>query len=108
MKIKTMKEKFVIFKKYDKLNLDDKIFCLIQEYDGISVIKIIEDDQQRFGNIFKAFYIDELYDFQSSGILYSILSPLKENNISILVVSAFSRDYIFIPEEKYDEALKLL
>ncbi|TWO28828.1 ACT domain-containing protein [Campylobacter lanienae] len=46
--------------------------------------------------LFKAFYIDEIFDFSQSGILFEILRPLKEECISVLVVSAYERDYILL------------
>ncbi|MDE6958439.1 MAG: ACT domain-containing protein, partial [Helicobacter apodemus] len=58
--------------------------------------------------IFKAFYLDGLDDLNESGILYKVLKPLKENNISVLVISALNRDYIFIHKRDFNKAIKLM
>ncbi|WP_096030236.1 ACT domain-containing protein [Campylobacter lanienae] len=57
--------------------------------------------------LFKAFYIDEIFDFSQSGILFEILRPLKEECISVLVVSAYERDYIFVNKNDFDKVKKI-
>ena len=86
--------------------MDKIFFCLIQEIDGFSVIAFAHKEK-RFP-IFKAFYLDELNDFSESGILYQALKLLKENHISVLVISAFNRDYIFIDKKHFKQAIKLM
>lgn len=55
---------------------------------------------------------DEIYkninfDFSQSGILFEILRPLKEECISVLVVSAYERDYIFVNKNDFDKVKKI-
>ena len=57
--------------------------------------------------IFKAFYIDEIFDFSQSGILFEILRPLKEECISVLVVSSYERNYIFVNKNDIDKVKKI-
>lgn len=97
MKLKIQSGEFVI-EKIDKnatINLSDDLFCVVNEFDCYTIIKNklkISYNTQ----IFKAFYIDEIFDFTQSGILFNILRPLKEEFISVLVVSAYERDYILL------------
>ncbi|STP11998.1 Uncharacterized conserved protein [Helicobacter mustelae] len=104
MKIGTLEAEFFIYKAAEKPLIDKNIFCLMQEVDGFSIISFAH--KQKHSPIFKAFYLDELNDLNESGILYKVLKPLKENNISVLVASAF--DYIFVDKNYFKQALSLV
>lgn len=106
MKIGILEGEFFIYKVAENLVVDKNIFCLVQEIDGFSVIAFAH--KEKHFPIFKAFYLDELNDFSESGILYQALKPLKENHISVLVISAFNRDYIFIDKKHFEQAIKLM
>ncbi|WP_026944634.1 ACT domain-containing protein [Helicobacter rodentium] len=106
MKIGILEGEFFIYKVAENLVVDKNIFCLVQEIDGFSVIAFAH--KEKHFPIFKAFYLDELNDFSESGILYQALKPLKENHISVLVISALNRDYIFIDKKHFEQAIKLM
>lgn len=107
MTLKLCDEFFTIKKLNAQFIFNETIFCVINEKDGLSVIEIISHNSPSSLK-FRAFYIDELDDFSQSGILFQILKPLKENHISVLVISAFSRDYVFIQEADFEKARFLL
>lgn len=107
MKLKLCDEIFTIKKLNKQVSFNETIFCLINEHDGLSVIETISKNSTTSLK-FRAFYIDELDDFSQSGILFQVLKPLKENHISVLVVSAFSRDYIFIQDANFEKTRLLL
>jgi uncharacterized protein len=48
------------------------------------------------------------FPFDAVGILAGILTPLAEAGISILAVSTFDTDYVFVKEDKYDATLQVL
>lgn len=48
------------------------------------------------------------FPFDAIGILAGILNPLAEAGISILAVSTFDTDYVFVKTEKFDETLQIL
>jgi uncharacterized protein len=48
------------------------------------------------------------FPFDSVGILAGILTPLAEAGISILAVSTFDTDYVFVKEDKLDATLRVL
>ena len=48
------------------------------------------------------------FAFNEVGILAGILTPLAEVGISILAVSTFDTDYVFVKSDRFDEALKVL
>lgn len=108
MKLKIQSGEFVI-EKIDKnttINLSDDLFCVVNEFDCYTIIK---NKLKKLYNkqIFKAFYIDEIFDFSQSGILFEILRPLKEECISVLVISAYERDYIFVNKNDFDKVKKI-
>ncbi|WP_096015734.1 MULTISPECIES: ACT domain-containing protein [Campylobacter] len=109
MKLKIQSGEFVI-EKIDKnatINLSDDLFCVVNEFDCYTIIK---NKLKKSYNtqIFKAFYIDEIFDFSQSGILFEVLRPLKEECISVLVVSAYERDYIFVNKNDFDKVKKII
>ena len=48
------------------------------------------------------------FPFDAVGILAGILTPLAEAGISILAVSTFDTDYVFVKAECFEESLKVL
>lgn len=109
MKLKIQSGEFVI-EKIDKnatINLSDDLFCVVNEFDCYTIIKNKLKNSYNT-QIFKAFYIDEIFDFTQSGILFNILRPLKEEFISVLVVSAYERDYIFVNKNDFDKVKKII
>ncbi|GAP22308.1 hypothetical protein ADM99_16455 [Leptolinea tardivitalis] len=56
----------------------------------------------------KGLKLEGPFPFDANGILAGILSPLAEAGISILAVSTFETDYVFVKSENFDEALRVL
>ena len=56
----------------------------------------------------KLFKIDAELDFTIPGILSNILTPIADIGVSVLVLSAFSTDYILIPNEKSEQTFEHL
>lgn len=48
------------------------------------------------------------FDFNEIGILAGILTPLAAAGISILAVSTFDTDYVFIKSDRFEDALRIL
>lgn len=48
------------------------------------------------------------FPFNAVGILASILTPLAESGISILAVSTYDTDYVFVKAEQMPDALRVL
>ncbi|WP_270985731.1 hypothetical protein [Campylobacter helveticus] len=85
MKLKLCDEIFTIKKLDKQVAFNKTIFCLINEYDGPSVIETISKNSTASLK-FRAFYIDELDDFSQSGILFQVLKLLK---LLKKIISAF-------------------
>ncbi|RDU59698.1 ACT domain-containing protein [Helicobacter sp. MIT 14-3879] len=119
MKIGILESEFIIYKRVEYPKIDKNIFCLIQEVDGVSIIAVASEDKSKCYPLFRTFYLDtfkgtllsladSINDLNENGILYEALRPLKENNISVLVISAFNRDYIFVDKRFFNQALSLM
>ena len=108
MKLKIQSGEFIILKidENANINLFDDLFYVVNEFDCYAIIKNKLKNSYNT-QIFKAFYIDEIFDFSQGGMLFEILRPLKEECISVLVVSAYERDYIFVNKNDIDKVKKI-
>ena len=55
----------------------------------------------------KGFKVDGILDFSLVGLLNDITKPLKDNNISVFVISTFNTDYIFVKEDLFASAIAI-
>lgn len=55
----------------------------------------------------KGFQIQGVLDFSMIGVLADISAVLKENNISIFVISTYNTDYIFVKSENFEKSAAL-
>ncbi|KAI7900237.1 ACT domain-containing protein [Cokeromyces recurvatus] len=56
----------------------------------------------------RMFQVDAQMDFSLVGILARIITPLKNNQIPVFVVSTFDTDYVMVKEDKLTESIKTL
>jgi uncharacterized protein len=54
------------------------------------------------------FKIKGLLDFSLIGIIHMVTKPLKDNDISLFVISTFNTDYIFVKANRFEEAAQVL
>ncbi len=59
-------------------------------------------------NGWKCLKVKGILDFSLVGILHSILTELKNAEISVFVISTFNTDYILIKKECFEKAVKVL
>ena len=52
--------------------------------------------------------MDGVLDFSLVGIINDITKPLKDNGISVFVVSTYNTDYIFVKEDKFLQSKDIL
>lgn len=48
------------------------------------------------------------FPFDAVGILAGVLTPLAEAGISILAVSTYDTDYVFVKEDRFEDTLRVL
>ncbi|CEP11458.1 hypothetical protein [Parasitella parasitica] len=56
----------------------------------------------------RMFQVDAQMDFGLVGILARIVTPLKDHEIPVFVVSTYDTDYIMVKDDKLTEAIKVL
>ncbi|TYS30976.1 ACT domain-containing protein [Bacillus pumilus] len=90
----------------------DQVFCIMKEVHVTTYIyKQDQIENEHFLEVshgWRVLKIDAALDFSQTGVLHSIITPLSESEISILAVSTFDTDYIFVKEEDLDKALYTL
>lgn len=79
-------------------------YFLSQDEQELSLLSHVQENSK--GEKWRGFVSQGPLPFEVSGILKSFIDPLSEKDISILAVSTFSRDYIFVPAGKVDISLK--
>jgi hypothetical protein len=75
-------------------------------------ISIISDCKTKFTDIkssegWKCFRVEGILDFSLVGIINAITGPLKDNKITVNVLSTFNTDYIFVKEESFQKAIEV-
>ena len=76
-------------------------------------ISVITNCTTKFPDIkssdgWKAFRVEGILDFSLVGIINEITRPLKENKITVNVISTYNTDYIFVKEESFRKAIDVL
>jgi len=86
------------------------VFSITRTPDELSIIcrreQIPEDAPCRPG--WRALKIEGPFEFEEIGVLASLTAPLAVAQISLLTISTFDTDYIFIQTENFDLALQVL
>jgi len=55
----------------------------------------------------KGFKVTGILDFSLVGIINDLTNPLKDNGISVFVLSTFNTDYLFVKKEYVDRAIDI-
>ena len=113
MEIKRLDNSFTVCKvqDYSLVCLEDE-YCFIGKTDEENSLVCISEKvpanvvEQEDG--WRAFRIQGVLDFSLIGILSKITSILAEHSIGVFAISTYNTDYIFVKEENFCEALKLI
>jgi hypothetical protein len=105
---------FTIYQVSNYANIPPEIFK--SEFYSITKtgeeISIISDCSAKFPDIkssegWKCFRVEGILDFSLVGIINAITGPLKDNKITVNVLSTFNTDYIFVKEESFQKAIEV-
>lgn len=107
-------DRFVIYQVQDIREIPLEIL----ESDFFSVTKtgeeisILTNNTSSFFGIesepgWRGFKVDGILDFSLVGIINALTTPMKDNDISVFVVSTFNTDYLFVKEENFERAIEL-
>lgn len=105
---------FYIYKGTDVKKVPDEIlssdfFSITKTEDELSVLTTCKKD---FGFVssgqqWKGFKVEGTLDFGMVGILNEITGLLRENNISVFVISTFNTDYFFVRKRDFLQAREI-
>jgi hypothetical protein len=84
-------------------------FSVTKTDEEISIVTNCRIDYEflKSGKKWKGFKVDGILDFSLVGIINEITKPLKDNEISVFVLSTFNTDYIFVIEDSFDKAMNI-
>ncbi|TMP34747.1 ACT domain-containing protein [Pseudoalteromonas rubra] len=90
------------------LKLEKHLFAIISEQHCITCIveegSTEEIDMLSSEQGWVSYQVEGQLSFELSGVLVSLISPLSESDISVLVTSSFDTDYIFVKQENTAKA----
>jgi uncharacterized protein len=109
-----LEDNFTIYQvpKYSDIQshiFESGFFSITSTGDEISVVtnSILKSDNLKASEGWKGFRVEGILDFSLVGIINSITQLLKDNKISVLVISTFNTDYVFVRRESFDHAIEV-
>jgi hypothetical protein len=89
---------------------DGEFYSVSRTADELSIICLYEQIPEQIPSQpgWRALKIEGPFDFDEIGVLASMTAPLTEAGISLLTISTFDTDYIFIQSENYQQAIQFL
>lgn len=88
----------------------NSFFSLTKTKEELSIVceLSIVPKEMKEQNSWRVFKIKGQMDFDLTGILNQVLTPLAENNIGIFAISTYDTDYVLVQEKDYDNAIEIL
>jgi uncharacterized protein len=109
-----LSDSFVIYKVENTRHIppeiiDSDFFSITKTNDEVS---ILSNCRLSFPGVlsehgWKGFKVAGILDFSLIGIINDITFPMKENSISVFVISTFNTDYLFVKEVNFERAIDL-
>lgn len=87
-----------------------EFYSYTKTQDEISIVSscTLEFDHLKSEKGWKGLKVAGILDFSLVGILHDLTKPLKENGISVFVLSTYNTDYLFTKADLFEEALHVL
>ncbi len=115
MKLKLLEQAYVLLRypsdtDISKLrNNDNEFFSLTKTPQELSLFceetKIPELQPQKVEAGWRGLYIDEVLEFSDIGVIKKMSEPLAATEISILALSTFDTDYVFVQSRHLNQAI---
>ena len=109
-----IKDSFTIYRLEKEQEIPPEIihssfYSCTKTKEEISIVSnCIKDFEHLISNKgWKGFKVKGVLDFSLVGIIHDISKPLKDNGISVFVLSTFNTDYIFVKEKNWNNAISL-
>lgn len=113
MEIQVLSASFSVCKvtDYTQVNLEDE-YCFTGKTDEenslVCITEHVPQNTIEREDDWRAFRLAGELDFALVGILAGIAGLLAEHKISIFAVSTYNTDYVFLKEDKFNEAMAVL
>ena len=105
---------FSIYQLTDKQEIPIEIissgfYSITKTNDEISIVTSCNLDFKslKSSKNWKGFKVNGILDFSLVGIINDLTNPLKDNGISVFVLSTFNTDYLFVKKEYFDRAIDI-
>ncbi|HUX95368.1 MAG TPA: ACT domain-containing protein [Bacteroidales bacterium] len=109
-----LEDKFIIYQVADYKEIPSEIFesgfySLTKTNEEISIITncTVSSGDIKSSKGWRGFRVEGIVDFSLIGIINEITAPLKDNKITVFVISTFNTDYIFVKEESFLKAIEI-
>ena len=116
MKLKFLDKKYVVVKLPKNFTLNKEIlnlsfYNIVKTPDELSLI--VRNDEFNYTDYphednWCILIFDAILDFELTGVLDKIISPLSENGISVFVFSSFDTDYVMFKSENKNKVISIL
>jgi uncharacterized protein len=89
--------------------LSSGFYSITKTDDEISIVTNCSIDFEflKSSKNWKGLKVEGILDFSLVGIIHDITRPLKNNGISVFVLSTFNTDYIFVKEDCFDKTIEI-
>ena len=93
-------------KRIPDLILESEFYSITKTKEEISIVTNCDFNFEELKSVkdWCGFKIEGVLDFSMIGIINEITKPLKENKISVFIISTFNTDYIFVKKESFQKA----
>ena len=98
-------------KSISQIDFSKEFYFVGRTDEELSLVCITEDTPEETvarEDGWRGFRIQGVLDFSLIGILSKISAILAESKIGIFAVSTFNTDYIFVKDEEFEKALRVL
>ena len=84
-------------------------YSITKTDDEISIVTNCNSDFEyiKSNKNWKGFKVEGILDFSLVGIINDLTKPLKENGLSVFVISTFNTDYIFVKADSFDKSIDI-
>jgi hypothetical protein len=84
-------------------------YSITKTIDEISIVTScnLEFESLKSSKNWKGFKVNDILDFSLVGIINDLTKPLKDNGISVFILSTFNTDYLFVKEECFHRAIDI-
>jgi len=90
--------------------LASEFYSITKTSDEISIISNCKNNFKylKSSKDWKGFKVEGILDFSLVGIINEITKPLKDNKISVFIISTYNTDYIFVKEKFFNKSIEVL